>query len=104
MLVYARVARWEGSDPQAVRDMAEDVKKQAAAGAPEGVSAIGGTLLIDAENGKSMAIMLFDSEEEMRRAHEVLDARTSPRDTGGQRVSVEMFEVALDVRASEASA
>lgn len=103
MLVYARVARREGSDPQAIRDMAEDMKKQAAAGAPERVPAIGGTLLIDAENGKSMAIMLFESEEEMRRAHEVLDGQTSPRDTGGKRVSLEMFEVALDVRASVAS-
>ena len=101
--MYARVARWEGSDPPAVRDMAEDVKKQAAAVAPEGVPAIGGTLLIDAENGNSMAIMLFESEEQMRRAHELLDAQPSPRDTGGRRVSVEMFEVAVDVRPSSAS-
>jgi hypothetical protein len=50
-----------------------------------------------------MAIMLFESEQQMRRAHEVLDAQPSPRDTGGRRVSVGMFEVAVDVRPSQAS-
>ena len=48
--------------------------------------------------------MLLESKEETRRAHERLDGQTSPRDTGGRRVSVEMFEVALDVCASEAEA
>ena len=96
--MYARVARWEGQDPQAVREMVEDVRRQAASGPPEGVPAVGGTLLVDADKGTSMAIMLFETEDDLRKGHEVLDAMTPPRDTGGRRVSVEMFEVGLDVR------
>ena len=97
--MYARVARWEGSDPQAVRDMAEDVKKQA----PSGALRASRQSLGRCSSTPSMAIMLFESEEQMRRAHEVLDAQPSPRDTGGRRVSVGMFEVAVDVRPSQAS-
>ncbi len=103
--MFARVARWEGADPQALREMVDGMRKDAEAGGrpPGDVPAVGGTVLVDADRGTSMAIMLFETEEDRRKAHEVLDAMTPPRDTGGRRVSVEMFDVGLDVRLSDRS-
>ncbi len=99
--MYARVARWEGQDPGAVREMVEDLRKQSASGPPQGVPAVGATILVDPDQGTSMAIMLFETEDDLRKGHEVMDAMTPPRDTGGRRVSVEMFEVGMDVRLAD---
>ncbi len=79
-------------------------KDAAAGGGPPGdVPAVGGTVLVDYERGTSMAIMFFETEEDRQRAHEVLDAMNPPRETGGRRVSVEMFEVGLDLRLPDRS-
>ena len=55
-------------------------------------------MLVDYDKGTSMAIMLFETEEDLRRGHEVMNAMTPGCDTGGRRVSVDLFEVAMDVR------
>jgi hypothetical protein len=86
--MYARVARWEGADPQIMREMVEDMRKDAAAGGrpPGDVPAVGGTVLFDADRGTSMAILLFESQEDMRKSDEILNAINPPRETGGPRV------------------
>ena len=101
--MYARVARWEGADPQALREMVAEMRKEAAAGGgpPGDVPAVGGTVLVDADHGTSMAIMLFETEADRRQADEILNDMNPPRETGGRRVSVEMFEVGLDIRLSD---
>jgi hypothetical protein len=45
-----------------------------------------------------MAISLFATEEDLRRGHETLNAMSPPGDGMGQRTSVEMYEVAADLR------
>ena len=61
--MYARVAKWEGAKPDAVRTMAERIKADAESGPPEGVPATGFLLLIDPDNGRSQAISFYETEE-----------------------------------------
>ena len=97
--MYARIARWDGAEGDALRRSAEVMRSRAGSGPPEGVPAKGFTLLIDPARGTSLAIALFETEEDMRKGDETLNAM-SP-DTGddmGTRTSVEMYEVAVDLR------
>ncbi len=97
--MYARVARWEGADGDAMRRSADEINSQARQGPPEGVPAKGFLLLIDPDNGRSLAVTLFETEEDLRKGDEGLDAMTPPGDGMGRRASVEMYEVGVDVRA-----
>ena len=97
--MYARVARWEGAEAQGMRDMAERVKEQGASGPPEDVPATGFMLLIDPDNGRSLGISLFETEENLRKGDETLNAMTPPGgDAVGKRASVESYEVAVEFR------
>ena len=98
--MYARVAKWDGADGAALRKSGEDMNARAAEGPPDGVPATGFLMLMDPDNGRSLAIALFDTEEDLRKGDEALNAM-NPEDSGanvGKRSSVEMYEVAVDVR------
>ena len=98
--MYARVAKWEGADGEALRRTAEDMKSRAASGPPEGVPAKGFLMLIDPESGRSLAVSLFETEEDMRTGDAALNAMNpEPSDGAGSRTSVELYEVAVDLRA-----
>jgi hypothetical protein len=97
--VYARVARWEGAEADQVRGTAEQISSDASSGPPEGVPAKGFLLLIDPDNGRSLAVGLFETEEDLRKGDETLNAMSPPDDGMGRRASVETYEGALDVRA-----
>jgi hypothetical protein len=96
--MYARVARWEGAEPEAVRSTAAAINADAATGPPEGVPAKGFLLLIDPDNGRTIAVALFDTEEDLRQGDEVLNSMNPPSDGMGRRASVETYEVAVDFR------
>ena len=96
--MYARITRWEGGDADAIRASAEEMKSQSESGPPEGVPAVGFTYLIDPDGGRSIAIGLFKTEEDRQKGHEALEQMNPSRDDAGQRASVEMYEVAIDVR------
>jgi hypothetical protein len=96
--MYARVARFEGAEGDALRRQAEDISSRAASGPPEGVPATGFLLLIDPESGRSLAISLFDTEDDLRTGHETLDSMSPDSDDAGKRTSVESYEVAVDIR------
>lgn len=70
----------------------------AAAGPPEGVPAKGFLLLIDPDNGRGLGVTLFETEADLRAGDEVLDAMSPPAEGMGRRTSVEVYEVAVDVR------
>ena len=72
--MYARVAKWEGADGSALRSSGEQLNERAASGPPEGVPAKGFLMLMDPESGRSLAISLFESEEDMRKGDETLNA------------------------------
>jgi hypothetical protein len=97
--MYARVVRFEGGDGDAIRRSAEDIASQAASGPPEGVPAKGFLLLIDPDNARTLAVALFETEEDRRAGDETLNAMSPPGEGLGKRAAVEMYEVAVDVRA-----
>ncbi len=96
--MYARVARFEGADGDGLRRSVAEINDRAASGPPEGVPAKGFLLLIDPDKGQGLAISLFDTEEDLKAGHEVLNSMTPPADGMGHRSTVEMFEVGVDVR------
>jgi hypothetical protein len=99
--MYARVARWEGADAATLEQTAAEIRKQADAeqGPPEGVPAKGLLLLNDGESGRSLAISLFETEDDYRQGDETLNSMNPPGDGMGQRVSVEKYEVAVQLEA-----
>jgi hypothetical protein len=96
--MYARVVRWEGAEADAMRASAAAISEQAAAGPPEGVPATSFQLLIDPENGKGLAIVLFETEEDMRQGDATLSSMSPPNDGMGQRAGVDFYQVAVDLR------
>jgi hypothetical protein len=96
--MYARVARFEGAQGDALRREAEDIGSRAASGPPEGVPAAGLLMLIDPDSGRSLAISLFVTEDDLRQGNETLDSMTPSTDDAGMRASVETYEVAVDIR------
>jgi hypothetical protein len=96
--MFARVARWEGGEGEALRRSADEINSQAATGPPEGVPATGFMMLIDPDTGRSLALALFETEEDLRKGDEVLNTMNPSGDDVGRRTSVEMYEVAVDVR------
>jgi hypothetical protein len=96
--MYARVAKWEGAEADQIRAAAEGINAEASSGPPEGLPAKGLMLLIDPENGRSMAISLFATEEDLRQGDATLNTMSPPGDGMGQRTAVEVYEVAADLR------
>ena len=96
--MYARVARWDGASADDIRDAAQGIAAEAASGPPEGLPAKGLLLLIDPDGGRSLAISLFETEADMAKGDETLNAMSPPGDGMGRRTSVEMYEVAADLR------
>jgi hypothetical protein len=96
--MYARVAKWENGEADALRRSAEEVDARVDAGPPPGVPAKGFMMLIDPDSGRSMAIALFETEEDLRQGDATLNTMNPSGPDVGQRTAVEMYEVAADVR------
>lgn len=96
--MYARVARFEGGEPEAIRRNVDEISAQAGAGPPEGVPAKGFLLLADPALGRGLGISLFETEQDLRKGDEVLNSMRPPSEGMGRRVSVETYEVGVDVR------
>ena len=93
--MYARVTMFEGGSADALRKASEEVNSSTEP--PPGVPAKGFTMLIDPESGRSMGIVLFETEEDYAAGDAALSAMT-PSEDGGHRVSVERYEVGADIR------
>jgi hypothetical protein len=91
--MYARVAKWEGGDAEAMRRSAEEINSRASSGPPEGVPAVGFLLLVDPDNGRGLAVSLFESEEDRQKGDETLNSMSPPDEGLGRRSSVENYEV-----------
>jgi hypothetical protein len=102
--MYARVARFEGGEAEALRRSAEEVNQQASEGPPPGVPAVGFLMLIDPESGRSLGIGLFETEEDLRKGDAALNEMNPSGADVGRRVSVEMYEVGADLRIPAANA
>jgi hypothetical protein len=91
--VHVRVGQFgDLADPdQAVAE----IRQQMQSGPPPGLEGVKRLLmLIDRHQGRGMVLNFFDTEDEMRRGHEALNAM-SP-EGGARRTAVEMYEVGLD--------
>ncbi|HTR74023.1 MAG TPA: hypothetical protein VMH33_02035 [Solirubrobacterales bacterium] len=99
--MLARVARWEGADPQTLEATATAIRTQSEAegGPPPGVPAKQLLLLHDTDGGRAMAIMLFENEDDYREGNETLDSMSPPGDGMGRRVAVDRYEVAVQLEA-----
>jgi hypothetical protein len=93
--MWARVARFEGTDAESVRKAAKEI--EGSDGPPPGVPSTGYTLLLDPDSGANIAIGLFETEEDMKKGDETLNGM-NPTDSGMRRTSVEYFEVPIDIR------
>jgi hypothetical protein len=97
--MHARVATFEGADSSELRKTIDAIRQESAQGPPEGVPATGFLLLSDEQGGKTLAVSLFATEEDMREGDKVLNEMQPPVTGGmGRRTSVEMYEVTVDVR------
>jgi len=91
--MYARVVRFEGADAQSLEETASQIRSESDAGPPEGVPAKEFLLLNDKENGRSLAVMLFETEDDYDKGAQTLESMNPPGPGMGQRVSVEKYEV-----------
>jgi hypothetical protein len=92
--MYARVARFEGAGPGALTRAADEIRGSTEP--PPGVPAKGFMMLTD-ENGTSLGIAFFETEDDLRTGDAAL-AEMTPSEDGGHRVSVENYEVAVEIR------
>lgn len=96
-MMHARVAMFEGVEPEQTEQAVEAGKQRLEQGfdsPPEGLEgAKEAMMFFDRSTGKSVAITLFESEEDLQRGHQALDAM-SPPDDGTRRTSVGFYEVA----------
>ena len=99
--MYARVATFQTeSDPEDVRQGFEEIKRRSASGMRERLSAVGHLDLYKPDEGKVLAITLFETEEDLRSGDETLSAMDPPRPgSASRRVSVEFYEVPVKIDA-----
>lgn len=99
--MYARVVRWEGGSPEALEQSASQIRAESESGSgpPEGVPAKQILLLNDKDSGRSMAIMLFETEEDYAQGDATLNEMSPPGEGMGQRVGVEKYEVGAQLNA-----
>jgi hypothetical protein len=108
-VVYARIARFEGGDPARIDAQADEMRGKIRAGresglpedAPQELRTLSETVtrfveLADRGSGASVGIAFCESEEDMRRADEALNAMSPPAEDGSRRTTVEIYEVVLD--------
>jgi hypothetical protein len=95
--MHARIARFEG-DPDRADRAVEEVRSRIEAGRespPEGLEGVKEMwMLVDRKTGERLGITLYETEEELRRGDEALNAM-SPADPSVSRTSVSFYEVAL---------
>jgi len=79
--------------------MADEIRSRSESGPPEGVPAKGLLLLVDPDNGRSLVISLFETEDDLRTGDQTLNTMSPDSDDAGTRSSVETYEVAVERRA-----
>ena len=99
--MWVRVARFEGAEDN-WDERIEEVGRRMRGDDPNSPMAQHrglvkrAMMLVDRENGRGAGILFCESEDELPRLDEAMN-QMSPPAGGGQRSSVEMYEVAIDV-------
>lgn len=96
--MLARVATFEGGDAEEIRGNVAEIQQRAQTGPPEGVPGRGFTMLVQPDQGRVLAIALFETPEDYETGDAKLNEMSPPSGAMGRRVSVERYEVGVDVR------
>jgi hypothetical protein len=99
-MALARVVAFEGVTAERIEQLRREIG--GSDGPPEDIPATELMILHDAGSEKSLAIVLFDNEDDYARGDAALDAMPSG-DTPGRRVSVGKYEVAIRMTADGAT-
>jgi hypothetical protein len=91
--MHARVVRFTGVTRETVDRVRAEI--EASDGPPPGVRATAMKMLFDEEQGTSVFVAFFESEQDMRDADRVFE-EMDPGDTPGERASVDRCEVAIE--------
>ena len=104
--MYVRIARFEGVDVGSIDEQVAEMRQQMQSGelpadAPPELQTLMDTVnrfvqLVDRGNGTTLGLAYSETEDDMRRADEALNAMSPPSDAMGRRTGVEIYEVALD--------
>jgi hypothetical protein len=93
-MALARVVTFEGVPTGRIDELKSRMENEEP---PEGLNPTEMVMLHDPSSQKAMAIVLFDNEEEYRRADEVLNAMPAD-DVPGQRTGVDKYDVAIHMK------
>ena len=89
-MAVARVVEFDGVSSERV----EELRRRMSEGEPpEGMPSTEGIVLHDPAAEKSLVVLIFESEDDYARAHEILNAMPAD-DTPGTRASVAKYDVA----------
>ena len=95
-MALARVVSFEGVSEERIAELARDIE---GGQQPEGLNATEMLLLHDPDGQQSLAILVFENEEDYQKGNAVLDAM--PRgDTPGSRTGVRKYRVAAHATAA----
>jgi hypothetical protein len=98
--MLARVVAFEGVTSERIEQLRAEITGSDAP--PEGIPATELMILHDPNKEKSIAIVLFENEEDYARGDAALDAMPTD-DTPGRRASVEKYDVAIRMTAETAA-
>jgi hypothetical protein len=93
---FARVVTFD-ADSAALDALVNEINSAGAP--PPGVPAKRITVLTDRANGKVMVAIRFGSEEDLRTGAATLEGMSPPSDANMRRVSVDAYEVVLEMEA-----
>ena len=93
---YSRVVTFD-ADSAALDALVNEINSAGAP--PPGVPAKRITVLADRANGKVVVAIRFGSEEDLRTGAATLEGMSPPSDAGMRRVSVDAYEVVLEMEA-----
>jgi hypothetical protein len=93
-MAVARVVSFEGVSKDRMQQMGQEMEQGQP---PEGMPSAEILILNDADAEQSLAIVIFDSEDDYRRGDEILNAMPSDQ-TPGRRTSVKKYDVAVRMK------
>ena len=92
--MYARVVRFTDASAERIAEVAARIEESD--GPPPGIPATGVKMLLDEAQSTAVAIIFFETEEDMRKGNETLD-QMDTAETPGNRASIDLCEVKLDM-------
>ena len=94
-MALARVVSFEGVTSDRIASLKNEIES---GNPPEGMPPAELMILHDPEGERSLAIVVFDNEDDYRKGDEILSAMPGP-DTPGQRTAVSKYDVAVRANA-----